>query len=105
MKNTNWNTDWRWSFITKSEIINKIWNDNIENYKKKDVEYIVNSFVNTIAEEIKKDLKVKIDGLGTFSTYFKDVYIKKAIDTGNTNIIRNVKCVSFKPSNKLKSEQ
>jgi len=99
------NTDGRWDFITKSEIINKIWNDNINYYTKKEIEYIVNSFISIIAEEIKRDLKVKIDGLGTFSTYFKDVYIKKAIDTGNENIIRNVKCVSFKPSNKLKSEQ
>jgi len=77
----------------------------MDNYTKKDIEYIVNSFVSIIGEEIKKDLKVKIDGLGTFSTYFKDVYIKKAIDTGRTNIIHNVKCVSFKPSSKLKSEQ
>ncbi len=77
----------------------------MDNYTKKDIEYIVNSFVSIIGEEIKKDLKVKIDGLGTFSTYFKDVYIKKAIDTGRTNIIRNVKCVSFKPSSKIKSER
>lgn len=88
--------------ITKSEIINQIWNENIETYNKKDIEYIINSFVKIIIAEIKKGLKVKIDGLGTFSTYFRNVYVNKSLDTGLSTTIPNVKYVSFKPSKKLK---
>lgn len=55
-----------------------------------------------IIAEIKNGLKVKIDGLGTFSTYFKNVYINKSLDTGLSATIPNVKCISFKPSKKLK---
>ncbi len=71
-------------------------------YKKKDIEHIVNSFIEIIRKEIKKGFKVKIDGLGTFSTYFKNVYMKKSLDTGIANTVPNVKCISFKPSKKLK---
>lgn len=55
-----------------------------------------------IITEIKNGLKVKIDGLGTFSTYFKNVYVNKSLDTGLSTTIPNVKCISFKPSKKLK---
>lgn len=55
-----------------------------------------------IITEIKKGLKVKIDGLGTFSTYFRNVYVNKSLDTGLPTTIPNVKYVSFKPSKKLK---
>lgn len=55
-----------------------------------------------IIAEIKNGLKIKIDGLGTFSTYFKNVYVNKSLDTGLSATITNVKCISFKPSKKLK---
>lgn len=74
----------------------------MDTYNKKDIEYIINSFVKIIIAEIKNGLKVKIDGLGTFSTYFKNVYINKSLDTGLSATILNVKCISFKPSKKLK---
>ena len=45
---------------------------------------------------------IKIDGFGTFSTYYKNVHISKSIDTGVENNIPDVKCISFKPSKKLK---
>jgi nucleoid DNA-binding protein len=74
----------------------------MDTYNKKDIEYIINSFVRIIITEIKNGLKVKIDGLGTFSTYFKNVYVNKTLDTGFSTTIPNVKCISFKPSKKLK---
>lgn len=88
--------------ITKSKIIDKIWNQNSGYYTKKDVEYIIGSFLEIISNEIKKGEKVKVEGLGTFSTYFKNVYINKTIDTGDEKTVSNVKYISFKPSKKLK---
>nr|DAJ75511.1 MAG TPA: Bacterial DNA-binding protein [Bacteriophage sp.] len=51
-----------------------------------------------IGDGLKDDLKVKIEGFGTFSTYFK-----KIKSVGNTqNEVINAKYISFKPSKKLK---
>ena len=96
------NTDWRWKFITKSEIINQIWNDNIETFKKNDIEYIINSFIKIVTEEIKKGFKVKVEGLGTFSSYIRQAHIGKNVNTGNIEEIPDTRYVSFKPSRKLK---
>ena len=95
-------TDWRWNFITKSEIINQIWNNNIENYRKKDIEYIINSFIEIIRNEIKKGSKVKIDSLGTFSSFVRQAHIGKNLSTGDVGVIPSARCISFKPSKKLK---
>ena len=94
--------DWRWKFITKTDIINEIWKENINIYTKKDIEFIINSFIKIIGDKIKNNINIKIDGFGTFSTYYKNVHISKSIDTGIENNIPDVKCISFKPSKKLK---
>lgn len=88
--------------ITKSEIIELIWNKNNKTYTKKDIKYIINSFVKEIQNGIRNDKKVKICGLGTFSTYSKNVYIEKTLDTGEVTIVPNVKCINFKASNQLR---
>lgn len=87
--------------ITKSEIINRIWNDNIENFKKKDIEYIINSFIKIVEEEIKKGIKIKIEGFGTFSSYIRRAYLGKSVN-GNIEEIPDTRYISFKPSKKLK---
>ena len=94
--------DWRWKLITKTDIINQIWKENIDIYTKKDIEFIINSFIKIIGDKIKNNINIKIDGFGTFSTYYKNVNISKSIDTGIENNIPDVKCISFKPSKKLK---
>ena len=94
--------DWRWKLITKTDIINQIWKENIDIYTKKDIEFIINSFIKIIGDKIKNNINIKIDGFGTFSTYYKNVHISKSIDTGIENNIPAVKCISFKPSKKLK---
>lgn len=94
--------DWRWKLITKTDIINQIWKENIDIYTKKDIEFIINSFIKIIGDKIKNNINIKIDGFGTFSTYYKNVHISKSIDTGIENNIPDVKCISFKPSKKLK---
>lgn len=82
--------------------MNQIWNDNINKYTKKDIEIIVNSFIKIVGEKIKNDLKVKIDGLGTFSTYYRNVHFNKSSDSSIEENIPAVKYISFKPSKKLK---
>lgn len=92
------------NYIKKSEIINHIWNDNIGTYNKKDIEYIVNSFINMIASELKRGMKIKIDGLGTFIPFIKQAYVGKDVNTGNVSIIPSGKYIKFKPSKKLKAD-
>lgn len=88
--------------ITKSEIINQIWNENMETFRKNDTAYIINSFIKIIREEIKKGEKVKIEGLGTFSSSIRKSYIGKNIVNGNIEEIPSTRTISFKPSKKLK---
>lgn len=88
--------------IRKSDIIKCIWSKNSKYYSLKDVEYIVNTFIDIIGNELRAGSKVKIEGLGTFSTFFKKIHVKKTLDTGVEKDIHNVKCISFKPSKKLK---
>ena len=94
--------DWRWKFITKTDIINQIWKENIEEYTKRDIEFIINSFIKIVGEKIRQDLNIKIEGLGTFSTYYRDVHFNKSLDNGIEENIPAVKYISFKPSKKLK---
>lgn len=91
----------RWKYIVKSEIINQIWNDNNGIFKRNDIEYIINSFIEIIRNEVQKGLKVKIDGLGTFSSYIRQAYIGKNIN-GNVEEIPDTRYIRFKPSKKLK---
>lgn len=83
-------------------MINQIWNENIDKYTKKDIEYIINSFIKIVREKIKDDLIVKIDGFGTFSTYYRNVHFNKTFSNGIEENIPTVKYISFKPSKKLK---
>lgn len=76
-------------------------NDNNDFFKKSDIEYIINSFVDIIREDIKNGNKVKIEGLGTFSSYTRQSYIGKKLN-GNIGEIPNTRYISFKPSKKLK---
>lgn len=89
-------------YIVKSELIHETWKLLEKNYKKSDVEIIINTFTKLIIKKIKDGFKIKIDGLGTFSSYFKNVYIKKDINSGDEKIITDVRCIHFSPSKKLK---
>lgn len=89
-------------YIVKSELIHETWKLLEKKYKKNDVEIIINTFTKLITEKIKDGIKIKIDGLGTFSSYFKNVYIKKDINTGNEKYVADVRCIHFSPSKKLK---
>ena len=58
--------------------------------------------LNKLKEKIKNNFKVKIDGLGTFSTSYRDVHFNKSLENGIDEKIPAVKYISFKPSKKLK---
>ena len=92
------------SVIVKSEIVHQIWNDNKKSMKKDDIAYIVNAFISIMSEEIKKGHKIKIEGLGTFSSYLRQAYIGRNIN-GNVEEIADTRYIKFKPSKKLKLAQ
>ena len=89
--------------IVKSELINETWKTTLsKEFKKTDTETIINAFLKTLGNELKKNCIIKIDGLGTFSSSVRKSYIGKDINTGNTSIIPSTRYINFKPSKKLK---
>lgn len=93
--------DWSWHKIIKSELIHETWKLLNKEFRKKDVEVIINAFINAIKCEIKNDNKVKIDGFGTFSSHARQSYVGKSTN-GNIEKIPDTKYIIFKPSKKLK---
>ena len=85
-------------------MIYETWKSLEKDYKKSDVEIIINTFIKLIITKIKNGFKLKIDGLGTFSSYFKNVSVNynNSMDITEKKIIPNVKCIQFTPSKKLK---
>ncbi len=84
-------------YIIESEIINQIWNNSNKTLKRNNIKYLFISFVKIIGEEIKKDCKVKIEGLGTFSFCVRHAHIGKNIN-GAIEEIPDTKRIKFKPS-------
>lgn len=90
-------------FIVKSELIDKTWKDIGKKVEKEKMTFIINAFIETICKEIKKDNRVKIEGLGSFYSSYSKSYNGKDINTGKNKIIPETKYIRFKPSSKLKS--
>jgi len=88
--------------IVKSELIHETWKTTLnKEFRKNDVESIINAFIETLGKEIKNGV-VKIDGLGTFSSHIKHSYVGNNINTGEKSVIPSTKYINFKPSKKLK---
>lgn len=84
-------------------MINETWKTTLnKEFKKTDTETIINAFIKTLGKELKKDCTIKIDGFGTFSSFIRQAYVGKNINTGDTDIIPSARYISFKPSKKLK---
>lgn len=66
------------------------------------MEYIINSFLKTIRNEIRTGHSVKIEEFGTFSSYMKQEYMGKNLNNGKIEKIPSTRCISFRPSKKLK---
>lgn len=88
--------------VTKSELISDTTKNIGYEFKECDVKNIVDSFIKLICQEIKNGNDVKIEGLGTFTTYTRKSYIGKNIRTGEVEEIKETKYISFKPSSKMK---
>lgn len=90
--------------IVKSELINETWKTTLnKEFKKTDVENIINAFLKTLGNELKNNCVIKIDGFGTFSSSVKKSYLGKNINTGITEIIPSSRYINFKPSKKIKN--
>ena len=85
--------------IVKSELIHETWKNLNGDFRKTDVEIIINEFISNITTAIKNDIKVKLDGLGVFSSYTKEVHMNIP---DKEKVIHNVKCIKFSPSENLK---
>lgn len=84
-------------------MINETWKTTLnKEFKKTDVESIINAFLKTLEKKIKNGDIVKIDGFGTFSSHIKHSYIGNNINTGKESVIPSTKYINFKPSKKLK---
>ena len=84
-------------------MINETWKTTLnKEFRKNDIETIINAFLKTLGSELKKNCIIKIDGLGTFSSSVKKSYVGKNINTGQTDVIPSTRYINFKPSKKLK---
>lgn len=90
--------------IVKSELIHKTWENSNKSFPKKDVEFIINAFIETLGNEMKNDCNIKIEGLGTFASYIRQAYVGKNISNGNIETIPTTRCISFTPSKKIKNK-
>lgn len=89
--------------IVKSELIHETWKTTLnKEFKKTDVENIINAFIKTIGAEIKKGCIVKLDGFGTFSSHLKQSYLGKNISTGEIEQLPEATYIRFIPSSKIK---
>ena len=66
------------------------------------MECIINTFINTIGNEIKNGNSVKIEGLGSFIVSTRDQYIGKDIRSGESTLIPQSTYIRFRPSKKIK---
>lgn len=88
--------------IVKSELVDKTWQRTKEQFKKSDVDFIINTFLSTLVDEIKNGNNIKIEGFGTFSSYVRHAYIGKNVN-GIIDEIPDTRYISFKPSKRLKN--
>ena len=84
-------------------MINETWKTTLnKEFKKTDIETIINAFLKTLGNELKKNCIIKIDGLGTFSSSIRKSYIGKSINNGEICVVPSTRYISFKPSKKIK---
>ena len=69
---------------------------------KKDVEKVLESFVNSVVEEVKNDGKVQLVGFGTFEASERAERTGRNPRTGETVTIAASKVFKFKPGKAVK---
>lgn len=88
--------------MNKAQLIDKIHSE-VEGLSKKQVEKVLNSFTNTVIEELKQDRQVTIAGFGTFLSRIR--YARGGVNPQNPSeriTIPEVKVAKFKTGYNLK---
>ena len=86
--------------MNKSELMATLADDT--GLKKKDVENVMEALRNTIYKTLKKELKIKLDGLGVFQLKDRKARIGRNPRTGETVNVPAKKVVKFRVVKVLK---
>ena len=93
---------WRSLLKAKNEIL-KLTESLKNEMKEQPIQVLPTDNVSNISiKDELQNLKVKIEGLGTFSPYYRNVHFNKSFNKDDEENIPAVKYISFKPSKKLK---
>lgn len=88
--------------MTKSELMANLANDT--GLKKKDIENVMQALTNTIYKTLKKEFKIKLDGLGVFQLKDRKARIARNPRTGEQVNVPAKKVVKFRVLKVLKQE-
>ena len=86
--------------LTKKDIVNSVYMQ--LGFSKKIAENLIEDFLNTIVDNIKKEKKLKLSKFGTFSVRQKKSRIGRNPKTKETKVISSRDVVLFKPSKEFK---
>lgn len=87
--------------MKKSELLNRIATK--LDMKRKDVERVVDEFIATLAEGLRKENKVNVAGLGIFSVRDRKARMARNPKTGETVHVPAKKVVKFRVSKDMKT--
>lgn len=88
--------------MNKAELVNAMANDT--GLTKKDVETVLNSFVNVVSDELAKKEKVQLVGFGTFETRERAARSGRNPQTGEELKIAAATVPAFKAGKALKDK-
>lgn len=88
--------------IVKSELINKTWDELNKDFKKYEVEKVVNTFLIQVENVLKNGEDIKIPGVGSFKHKFRNTNVGNNISKNNINVPVKQHYICFKPSKNLK---
>ncbi len=86
--------------LNKKNLIDAI-ADKTDDVTKKDIESVLNAFMETVTEAAKKDDKITLVGFGTFSQVQRKATIKQNPKTGEKINVPAKKVMKFKTSKSL----
>ncbi len=89
------------AFMIRSELVQKIAVDNPD-LSTKDVERLVNSFFDTITEQLAKGGRVELRGFGAFSTRKRDARVGRNPRTGESVNVPSKRVPYFKPGKEMR---
>lgn len=87
--------------MKKSELLNRIATK--LDMKRKDVERVVDEFIATLAEGLRKESKVNVAGLGIFSVRDRKARTARNPKTGETVHVPAKRVVKFRVSKDMKT--